>query len=188
MHLDAGQQVWLVTATPYELAATIARKLGLTGALGTVAESVDGVFTGRLVGDDPARRGQGPRGALAGHPRGPEPAPLHRLFGQLQRRADAVAGRHRRRDQPGRRPCATSPGNAVGRSATSAPPARRPASGCRRHSRSAPPAVRWPRWFPAVRRSLSGADREHALPDRLAPLGDAHECPAHPERGEQVRP
>ncbi|MCH9700097.1 MAG: HAD-IB family hydrolase [Actinomycetia bacterium] len=51
MHLDAGQQVWLVTATPYELAETIARRLGLTGALGTVAESVDGVFTGRLVGD-----------------------------------------------------------------------------------------------------------------------------------------
>ena len=51
MHLDAGQQVWLVTATPYELAATIATRLGLTGALGTVAESVDGVFTGRLVGD-----------------------------------------------------------------------------------------------------------------------------------------
>jgi HAD superfamily hydrolase (TIGR01490 family) len=51
MHLDAGQQVWLVTATPYELAATIARRLSLTGALGTVAESVDGVFTGRLVGE-----------------------------------------------------------------------------------------------------------------------------------------
>ncbi|WP_019971909.1 HAD family phosphatase [Mycobacterium sp. 141] len=51
MHLDAGQQVWLVTATPYELAETIAKRLGLTGALGTVAESVDGVFTGRLVGD-----------------------------------------------------------------------------------------------------------------------------------------
>ncbi|AMW21539.1 hydrolase [Mycobacteroides chelonae] len=51
MHLDAGQQVWLVTATPKELAETIARRLGLTGALGTVAESVDGVFTGRLVGD-----------------------------------------------------------------------------------------------------------------------------------------
>ncbi|MFT4086801.1 MAG: HAD-IB family hydrolase [Gordonia sp. (in: high G+C Gram-positive bacteria)] len=50
-HLDAGQQVWLVTATPVELAQTIARKLGLTGALGTVAESEDGVFTGRLVGD-----------------------------------------------------------------------------------------------------------------------------------------
>jgi HAD superfamily hydrolase (TIGR01490 family) len=51
MHVDAGQQVWLVTATPNELAATIANRLGFTGALGTVAESVDGVFTGRLVGD-----------------------------------------------------------------------------------------------------------------------------------------
>ncbi|MCB1264947.1 MAG: HAD-IB family hydrolase [Mycobacterium sp.] len=51
MHLDAGQQVWLVTATPYELAEVIARRLGFTGAMGTVAESVDGVFTGRLVGD-----------------------------------------------------------------------------------------------------------------------------------------
>lgn len=51
MHLDAGQQVWLVTATPVELARVIAKRLGLTGALGTVAESVDGEFTGRLVGD-----------------------------------------------------------------------------------------------------------------------------------------
>ncbi|AOS61306.1 HAD family hydrolase [Actinoalloteichus hymeniacidonis] len=51
MHLDAGQRVWLVTATPVELAQTIARRLGLTGALGTVAESRDGVYTGRLVGD-----------------------------------------------------------------------------------------------------------------------------------------
>ncbi len=50
-HLDAGQQVWLVTATPYELAEIIARRLGFTGALGTVAESEDGVFTGRLVGE-----------------------------------------------------------------------------------------------------------------------------------------
>jgi hypothetical protein len=33
-----------------ELADIIARRLGLTGALGTVAESVDGVYTGRLIG------------------------------------------------------------------------------------------------------------------------------------------
>jgi len=51
MHLDAGQRVWLVTATPVELAAIIARRLGLTGALGTVVESTDGVYTGKLVGD-----------------------------------------------------------------------------------------------------------------------------------------
>ncbi len=50
-HLDAGRRVWLVTATPVELAEIIARRLGLTGALGTVAESRDGIYTGRLVGD-----------------------------------------------------------------------------------------------------------------------------------------
>ncbi|MGA1661682.1 MAG: HAD family hydrolase [Candidatus Nanopelagicales bacterium] len=49
-HLDAGQRVWLVTATPVELATIIATHLGLTGALGTVAEVTDGVYTGRLVG------------------------------------------------------------------------------------------------------------------------------------------
>jgi HAD superfamily hydrolase (TIGR01490 family) len=49
-HLDAGERVWLVTATPVELAGIIARRLGLTGALGTVAETEDGVYTGRLVG------------------------------------------------------------------------------------------------------------------------------------------
>ena len=50
-HLDSGQRVWLVTATPVELASIIAHRLGLTGALGTVAEVVDGQFTGRLVGE-----------------------------------------------------------------------------------------------------------------------------------------
>jgi HAD superfamily hydrolase (TIGR01490 family) len=51
MHLDAGQRVWLVTATPVDLATIIARRLGLTGALGTVLESENGVYTGRLVGE-----------------------------------------------------------------------------------------------------------------------------------------
>lgn len=51
LHLDSGQRVWLVTAAPAELAALIARRLGLTGALGTVAESRDGIYTGRLVGE-----------------------------------------------------------------------------------------------------------------------------------------
>ncbi len=51
LHLDQGQRVWLVTAAPIEIATIIARRLGLTGALGTVAEHVDGVYTGRLVGE-----------------------------------------------------------------------------------------------------------------------------------------
>ncbi|PSK97513.1 phosphoserine phosphatase [Haloactinopolyspora alba] len=51
LHVDQGQRVWLVTAAPVEVAAVIARRLGLTGALGTVAERVGGHYTGRLDGD-----------------------------------------------------------------------------------------------------------------------------------------
>ncbi len=40
-----------MTAAPVEIARLIADRLGLTGALGTVAETVDGYYTGRLVGD-----------------------------------------------------------------------------------------------------------------------------------------
>lgn len=51
LHLDAGQRVWLVTATPVELAQIIADRLKLTGALGTTAETKNGRYTGRLLGD-----------------------------------------------------------------------------------------------------------------------------------------
>jgi len=50
LHLDAGQRVWLVTAAPIELGRVIAQRLGLTGAIGTVAEVQDGRYTGNLVG------------------------------------------------------------------------------------------------------------------------------------------
>ena len=50
-HLDRDQRVWLVTAAPVEIANVIARRLGLTGALGTVSAHVDGVYTGELVGE-----------------------------------------------------------------------------------------------------------------------------------------
>lgn len=50
MHLDAGHQVWLVTAAPVEMAGIIAARLGITGALGTQADTKDGVYTGHLEG------------------------------------------------------------------------------------------------------------------------------------------
>ncbi len=50
-HLAAGREVWLVTASPLEMGEVIARRLGFTGALGSIAASVDGVYTGELVGD-----------------------------------------------------------------------------------------------------------------------------------------
>ena len=100
MHLDVGQQVWLVTAAPIEVAGIIAARLGLTGALGTTAEHVDGVYTGRLKGDllhGPAKaeavRALAERARL-------RPGPLLRLLRLVQRPADAVAGRPPLRDQP----------------------------------------------------------------------------------------
>nr|WP_234034598.1 MULTISPECIES: HAD-IB family hydrolase [Corynebacterium] len=62
-HLAAGHQVWLVSATPVQLAQILARRYGFTGALGTVAEVKDGKFTGRLVGD--ILHGPGKRHAVA---------------------------------------------------------------------------------------------------------------------------
>ena len=50
-HRAQGHQVWLVTAAPAEIGRVIARRLHVTGALGTVAEHVDGRYPGRLVGD-----------------------------------------------------------------------------------------------------------------------------------------
>ena len=49
-HLAQGHEVWLITATPDACAQVIAKRLGLTGAIGTQIESVDGVFTGALLG------------------------------------------------------------------------------------------------------------------------------------------
>ncbi|TFD41398.1 HAD-IB family hydrolase [Cryobacterium sp. TMT1-2-1] len=56
-HLAAGREVWLISATAQELADVIATRLGFTGAFGTVLETVDGAFTGRLV--DGICHGQG---------------------------------------------------------------------------------------------------------------------------------
>ena len=50
-HIKAGREVWLVTATPKEIADVIAHRLGLTGGLGTLVEvGPDGILTGKLVG------------------------------------------------------------------------------------------------------------------------------------------
>jgi HAD superfamily hydrolase (TIGR01490 family) len=63
MHEDAGQRVWLVTAAPVEVAQVIADRLGLHGALGTVSEHIDGLYTGQLVGA--AMHGQAKAEAVA---------------------------------------------------------------------------------------------------------------------------
>jgi HAD superfamily hydrolase (TIGR01490 family) len=51
-HREAGDETWLLTAAPQELAEVVAGGLGMTGARGTVSEiDADGRYTGALVGD-----------------------------------------------------------------------------------------------------------------------------------------
>jgi HAD superfamily hydrolase (TIGR01490 family) len=49
-HLNNGDEVWLVTASPEDFANLIAERLGFTGAIGTKAEIHDGKYTGNLTG------------------------------------------------------------------------------------------------------------------------------------------
>jgi HAD superfamily hydrolase (TIGR01490 family) len=49
-HLNNGDEVWLVTASPEDFANLIAERLGFTGAIGTKAEIKDGKYTGNLIG------------------------------------------------------------------------------------------------------------------------------------------
>jgi HAD superfamily hydrolase (TIGR01490 family) len=50
-HLARGHEVWLVSASPVEIGNLIAKRLGATGALGTLAETSKGYYTGALIGD-----------------------------------------------------------------------------------------------------------------------------------------
>jgi HAD superfamily hydrolase (TIGR01490 family) len=49
-HLARGHEVWLVTASPNEIARLIAGRIGATGGLGTVAETENGYYTGVVDG------------------------------------------------------------------------------------------------------------------------------------------
>lgn len=50
LHRQAGRDTYIVSASPSELVAPLAQALGMTGGIGTVAEVVDGIYTGNLVG------------------------------------------------------------------------------------------------------------------------------------------
>lgn len=48
LHTEAGRDTYVISASPIEIVATLAEKLGMTGAIATVAETVDNVYTGNL--------------------------------------------------------------------------------------------------------------------------------------------
>lgn len=64
MHEQAGRDTWIVSASPAEIVAEVAKALDLTGGLGTVSEVADGLYTGRLAG--PFCYGEGKAEAIRG--------------------------------------------------------------------------------------------------------------------------
>ena len=49
-HIAKGEEVWLVTAAPQDMANIISTRLGLTGAIGSKVIIKDGIYTGELDG------------------------------------------------------------------------------------------------------------------------------------------
>lgn len=50
-HHEAGRDTYIVSASPVELVAPLATALGMTGAIATESEVIDGVYTGRLLSE-----------------------------------------------------------------------------------------------------------------------------------------
>jgi HAD superfamily hydrolase (TIGR01490 family) len=49
LHSDAGRDTYIVSASPIEIIRDFGDAMEMTGAIGTVSEIVDGVYTGRLA-------------------------------------------------------------------------------------------------------------------------------------------
>ncbi|NNF68937.1 MAG: HAD family hydrolase [Acidimicrobiia bacterium] len=63
LHHQAGRDTYIVSASPIEIVEGLAEALGMTGAIGTVAEIVDGRYTGLLA--EPFCYGQGKADAIS---------------------------------------------------------------------------------------------------------------------------
>jgi HAD superfamily hydrolase (TIGR01490 family) len=50
MHHEAGRDTWIVSASPQRIVEPLAASLGMTGAIGTDGQVVDGRYTGELEG------------------------------------------------------------------------------------------------------------------------------------------
>jgi HAD superfamily hydrolase (TIGR01490 family) len=62
MHHEAGRDCWIVSASPIEVVAPLAKALGMAGAIATTSEVQDGRYTGRL--DGPFVYGEGKAEAI----------------------------------------------------------------------------------------------------------------------------
>lgn len=63
IHHESGRDTWIASASPQRIVEPLASSLGMTGAIGTEGEVVDGRFTGELAG--PFIYGEGKARAIA---------------------------------------------------------------------------------------------------------------------------
>lgn len=49
-HTEMGDETWLITAAPVEIAKSVANELNMTGAIGTKSQIQHGIYTGKLLG------------------------------------------------------------------------------------------------------------------------------------------
>lgn len=62
LHTDAGRDTYIVSASPVEIVTRFAQEIDMTGGIGTVAEIVDGNYTGNLA--EPFCYGDGKAAAI----------------------------------------------------------------------------------------------------------------------------
>lgn len=62
LHADAGRDTYIVSASPVEIVSQFAKEMEMTGGLGTVGETENGVYTGKLA--EPFCYGEGKADAL----------------------------------------------------------------------------------------------------------------------------
>jgi HAD superfamily hydrolase (TIGR01490 family) len=63
LHHEAGRDTYIVSASPVEIVDRLAKQVGMTGGIGTVAEIVDGSYTGDLA--EPFCYGEGKAVAIS---------------------------------------------------------------------------------------------------------------------------
>ena len=154
-HQDAGRPIFICTAASQEMAELMAIVLTFDGAVGSVAEVVDGHYTGRAGGPFTYREGKAEAIRELAAREGIDLARVVGVLGLGVRPADAAARRPPGRRQPGRRARPRRARGGLGGAALRAP---RPAAARARRRRA------WPRRSAASARSCSS--RRSAPPRR----------------------
>ena len=165
-HQDAGRPIYICTAASQEMAQLMSLVLSFDGGIGSRAEVIDGVYTGREGGLFTYREGKAQAIAELAARKGFDLAAVLRLLRLGVRPADAARRRPSRGGQPRQHAGAGRPRGGLGGPAPR-PPAPPPEGRSRRRSpprrRAARAGRRWPG---GRRRVVVSPPRSRRLPRR----------------------